>query len=50
MDYQAALTRVIDDVAAPVAEATPLEGQPEFGERVDEAPRDDAPDTKKSDD
>jgi preprotein translocase subunit YajC len=49
--HRQTIARVIDDVTAPVAEAAPLvEGQPEFGERVDETPRDDAPDTKKSDD
>jgi preprotein translocase subunit YajC len=50
--HRQTIARVIDDVEAPVSEAAaPLvEGQPEFGERVDDAPRDDAPDTKKSDD
>lgn len=50
--HRQTIARVIDDVEAAVSEtAAPLvEGQPEFGERVDEAPRDDAPDTKKSDD
>lgn len=49
--HRQTIARVIDAVEAPVAGASPMvEGEPEFGERVDEAPRDDAPDTKKSDD
>jgi preprotein translocase subunit YajC len=49
--HRQTIARVIDAVEAPVAGATPVvEGEPEFGERVEEAPRDDAPDTKKSDD
>lgn len=49
--HRQTIARVIDAVEAPVAGSTPVvEGEPEFGERVDEAPRDDAPDVKKSDD
>ena len=33
-----------------VGSGTGLDGEPEFGERVDDAPTDEAPDTKKSDD
>lgn len=50
--HRQTIARVIDAVEAPVAGATPVvEGEPEFGERVDETPRDDAaPESKKSDD
>jgi preprotein translocase subunit YajC len=49
--HRQTIARVIDDVEAPVAGATTVvEGEPEFGERVEETPRDDAPDTKKTDD
>ena len=49
--HRQTIARVIDAVEALVAGATPaVEGEPEFGERVDETPRDDAPETKKSDD
>jgi preprotein translocase subunit YajC len=49
--HRQTIARVIDAVEAPVAGSTPvIEGEPEFGERADETFRDDAPDTKKSDD
>lgn len=49
--HRQTIARVLDAVEAPVAGATPvIEGEPEFGERLDETPRDDAPDAKKSDD
>lgn len=49
--HRQTIARVIDPVEAPEAEATSaIETDPEFGERVEETPRDDAPGTKKSDD
>ncbi len=46
--HRQTITRVIDPVesAAPAA----VEGDPEFGERVDETPGDETPDVKKTDD
>ena len=47
--HRQTIARVVEAVEAPVAGATPvIEGEPEFGERADETPRDDTPDTKKS--
>ncbi|MEI5582965.1 MULTISPECIES: preprotein translocase subunit YajC [unclassified Agromyces] len=47
--HRQTIARVVEAVEAPVAGATPVvEGEPEFGERADEAPRDDTPDPKKS--
>ncbi|KZE94057.1 hypothetical protein AVP42_01267 [Agromyces sp. NDB4Y10] len=47
--HRQTIARVIDAVEAPVAGSTPvIETEPEFGERADETPRDDTPDTKKS--
>lgn len=49
--HRQTIARVVDAVEAPVVGSTPgVEGEAEFGERVDETPRDDATDTKKSDD
>ena len=47
--HRQTISRVVEPVAA--APATDVgEAAPEFGERVDETPTDEAPDTKKSDD
>ncbi|MCK8610869.1 preprotein translocase subunit YajC [Agromyces sp. C10] len=47
--HRQTIARVVDAVEAPVAGSTPvIETEPEFGERADETPRDDTPDTKKS--
>ena len=49
--HRQTIARVVEPVAATAAtEVAPAEGEPEFGERVDDAPTDEAPDTKKSDD
>lgn len=49
--HRQTIARVVTPVAAAAAtEVTSAEGEPEFGERVDDAPTDEAPDTKKSDD
>ena len=49
--HRQTIARVVTPVAAVAAtEVTSAEGEPEFGERVDDAPTDEAPDTKKSDD
>jgi preprotein translocase subunit YajC len=49
--HRQTIARVVEPVAAADAtEVTPAEGEPEYGERVDDAPTDEAPDTKKSDD
>ncbi|GAA4366625.1 preprotein translocase subunit YajC [Agromyces bauzanensis] len=51
--HRQAVARVVEPVAA--ASATEVEpvagdGEPEYGERVDDTPTDETPDTKKSDD
>ncbi|GAA4055692.1 preprotein translocase subunit YajC [Agromyces indicus] len=47
--HRQTIARVVDAVEAPVAGSTPvIETEPEFGERAAETPRDDTPDTKKS--
>jgi preprotein translocase subunit YajC len=49
--HRQTIARVVDPVAdAAATEVAPAEGEPEYGERVDDAPTDEAPDTKKSDD
>jgi preprotein translocase subunit YajC len=51
--HRQTIARVVNPVeAAPVTEVEPAVGEttPEFGERVDETPSDEKPDTKKSDD
>jgi preprotein translocase subunit YajC len=49
--HRQTIARVVEPVAAADAtEVTSAEGEPEYGERVDDAPTDEAPDTKKSDD
>lgn len=49
--HRQTIARVVEPAAADaVTDVTPAEGEPEFGERVDDAPTDEAPDTKKSDD
>jgi preprotein translocase subunit YajC len=49
--HRQTIARVVEPVAAAAAtDVTPAEGEPEYGERVDDAPTDEAPDTKKSDD
>jgi preprotein translocase subunit YajC len=49
--HRQTIARVVEPVAAVAAtEVAPAEGEPEYGERVDDAPTDETPDTKKSDD
>jgi preprotein translocase subunit YajC len=51
--HRQTIARVVEPAAvAPVTEVggSGLEGQPEFGERVDDVTTDETPDTKKSDD
>ncbi len=51
--HRQTIARVVEPAAvAPVTEVggSALEGQPEFGERVDDVTTDETPDTKKSDD
>jgi preprotein translocase subunit YajC len=50
--HRQTIARVVEPVASPVidVDATATAGEPEFGQRVDEAPTDETPDTKKSDD
>jgi preprotein translocase subunit YajC len=49
--HRQTIARVVEPVDADAAtDVTPAEGEPEFGERVEDAPTDEAPDTKKSDD
>jgi preprotein translocase subunit YajC len=50
--HRQTIARVVEPVGAVVSDvdATDAAGEPEFGERVDEAPTDETPDTKKSDD
>jgi len=51
--HRQTIARVVNPVeSAPVTEVEPAVGDvtPEFGERVDETPSDEKPDTKKSDD
>ena len=51
--HRQTIARVVEPAAAvPVTEVggSDLEGEPEFGERVDDATTDETPDTKKSDD
>jgi preprotein translocase subunit YajC len=46
--HRQTIARVVDAVEATTPAA--VEGEPEFGERVDETPGDETPDIKKSDD
>jgi len=51
--HRQTIARVVEPVAAAAATevgASGVEGEPEFGERVDDTPTDEAPDSKKSDD
>jgi preprotein translocase subunit YajC len=49
--HRQTVARVVEPVAVVGAtEVAPAEGEPEYGERVDDAPTDEAPDTKKSED
>ena len=51
--HRQTIARVVEPVAAAAATevgAADVEGEPEYGERVDDTPTDEAPDTKKSDD
>jgi preprotein translocase subunit YajC len=49
--HRQTIARVVEPAAADAeAEDGPVEGEPEYGERVDDTPTDEAPDTKKSDD
>lgn len=49
--HRQTIARVVEPAAAVAAtDVTPTEDEPEFGERVDDTPTDEAPDTKKSDD
>ena len=48
--HRQTVARVIDSADEVVAPAVTTENEPEFGERVDEVPNDETPDTKKSDD
>jgi preprotein translocase subunit YajC len=49
--HRQTIARVVEPVAdADATDVTPADGEPEYGERVDDAPTDEAPDTKKSDD
>ena len=49
--HRQTIARVVEPSADVVDEATAVaESEPEYGERVDETPTDEAPDTKKSDD
>ncbi|GAA1057137.1 hypothetical protein GCM10017608_08470 [Agromyces luteolus] len=48
--HRQTIARVVEPVEAPAEAAAAIEGEPEFGERVDESPNDETPDTKKSDD
>jgi preprotein translocase subunit YajC len=49
--HRQTIARVVEPVAdADASEVAPADGEPEYGERVDDTPTDEAPDTKKSDD
>ncbi|HET8780267.1 MAG TPA: preprotein translocase subunit YajC, partial [Agromyces sp.] len=50
--HRQTIARVVEPVAVSVGDDDAIDaaGEPEFGERVDEAPTDETPDTKKSDD
>ncbi|WP_430646350.1 preprotein translocase subunit YajC [Agromyces sp. GXS1127] len=47
--HRQTIARVVEPVEVP-ADAAAVTGEPEFGERLDETPNDETPDTKKSDD
>ncbi|WP_142139795.1 preprotein translocase subunit YajC [Acidovorax sp. SLBN-42] len=51
--HRQTIARVVEPVAEPATEVGPAvaaDAGPEYGERVDDTPTDEAPDTKKSDD
>jgi preprotein translocase subunit YajC len=48
--HRQTIARVVEPADAPAEDLAAIEGEPEFGERVDETPTDEAPDSKKSDD
>ena len=47
--HRQTVARVVEPAVTEVGPAS-ADGEPEYGERVDDAPTDEAPDTKKSDD
>ncbi|BDZ56294.1 preprotein translocase subunit YajC [Agromyces marinus] len=48
--HRQTIARVVDPVVSDEVAAETTEGEPEFGERVDDVPSDEKPDAKKSDD
>ncbi|MFC9919137.1 preprotein translocase subunit YajC [Agromyces binzhouensis] len=48
--HRQTIARVVEPVDAPAEATAAIDGEPEFGERADESPNDETPDTKKSDD
>ena len=48
--HRQTIARVVEPSADVVDETAVTESEPEYGERVDETPTDETPDTKKSDD
>ena len=50
MVHRQTIARVVESGDAPAASTAAIEGEPEFGQRVDDVPGDETPDVKKSDD
>ena len=48
--HRQTIARVVDATDAPATSTAAVEGEPEFGQRVDDLPGDETPDVKKSDD
>lgn len=48
--HRQTIARVVDAAEEPAASPAGIEGEPEFGQRLDETPGDETPDVKKSDD
>ena len=48
--HRQTIARVIDAAEEPATAPAGVEGEPEFGQRLDETPGDETPDVKKSDD
>ncbi len=48
--HRQTIARVVEPVDAPAEAAAAIDGEPEFGQRLDESPNDETPDPKKSDD
>jgi preprotein translocase subunit YajC len=48
--HRQTIARVIDTAEEPAVSPAGVEGEPEFGQRLDETPGDETPDVKKSDD